>query len=59
MADTTVFGFLEMLVDNGLMEILEAYPRLRAFFDRMKERPNLARYLASPTRHPAVQLLQF
>jgi glutathione S-transferase len=56
-ADTSVFGFLEMLVDNGLLEVLDSYPRLRAFFDRMKQRPNLARYLASPKRHPAVQLL--
>ncbi|ATB47929.1 glutathione S-transferase family protein [Corallococcus macrosporus] len=57
-ADTSVFGFLEMLVDNGLQDLLEStYPGLFAFFGRMKERPNLARHLDSPKRHPAVQLL--
>lgn len=57
-ADTSVFGFLELLVDNGLMEVLEtSYPRLRAFFERMGQRPNLARHIASPKRNPPVQLL--
>ena len=57
-ADTSVFGFLELLVDNGLQDLLEStYPGLFAFFERMKQRPNLARHLASPKRHPAVQLL--
>jgi glutathione S-transferase len=56
-ADTSVFGFLELLVDNGLMEVLDSYPRLRAFFERMTQRPDLAAWRASPKRHPAVQLL--
>ncbi|NOK00989.1 MULTISPECIES: glutathione S-transferase [Myxococcus] len=57
-ADTSVFGFLELLVDNGLQDLLEStYPGLFGFFERMKQRPNLARHLASPKRHPAVQLL--
>lgn len=56
-ADTMVFGMLEMLVDNGLMEVLETYPRLRAFFTRMQQRPNITRWLADPKRFPPVQLL--
>ncbi|NMO22181.1 glutathione S-transferase [Pyxidicoccus fallax] len=56
-ADTMVFGMLEMLVDNGLMEVIESYPRLRAFFTRMQQRPNIARWLADPKRFPPVQLL--
>lgn len=56
-ADTMVFGMLEMLVDNGLMEVIESYPRLRAHFERMRQRPNIARWLADPKRFPPVQLL--
>ncbi|WP_223635440.1 glutathione S-transferase family protein [Corallococcus sp. EGB] len=56
-ADTCVFGMLEMLVDNGLMEVIEGYPRLRAFFERMRARPGIARWLADPKRFPPVQLL--
>lgn len=51
-ADLAVWYLLETMSINGLSGPLEAFPRLRAFNDRIGGRERIARHVASPTRFP-------
>lgn len=55
-ADLAFFRLLEALADNDMGRAVGFFPRLMAFEERMRHRPRLAAYLASPKRFP-VQLL--
>jgi len=52
MADLALWYLLEMITDNGFGSALTAYPALRAFAERIGNRPAIAKYCRSTRRPP-------
>ncbi|XP_038049098.1 glutathione S-transferase-like isoform X1 [Patiria miniata] len=46
-ADYHLFQFLDALMDLSALACLEAFPVLKAYYERIKARPNISKFLAS------------
>jgi glutathione S-transferase len=56
MADLALWYLLEMSADNGFVSAFASHPRLEQFAQRIRQRPRIAGYLASPRRFPVLLL---
>jgi glutathione S-transferase len=55
-ADLALWYFVELCEGNGFGAALEKTPLVRAHFERIGKRPNIAAYVASPKRYPFAPL---